>query len=229
MRADLDDELDARLLEVAGRTPSWCVSPGICPGQVVMSRHAEWALAFGGTPSPWAPLVALWRLGVWPLFMPGGSVLVYVPGAMKGLDPFPLCPHLPLVGGGPAPLEHLGVSASVLPATLPLAQLTDGDNERYPLGVHTPIGRDRDNVIVVKDRTVSRHQAWFVFRGGHFWVVDQQSSGGTFVDGQRVEGQMRVTPGTPFTLPAMKGTEIKLVLEVLGGLRRGSFGLVHRT
>lgn len=226
-RADLDEDLDGVLQQVASRSLPWCESPGVAPGQVLASRHAEWLLGCPDLPSPWLPLLALWKVGLWPMVLPAGRVLVYVPRDPPP-NPFPHCPPLPLVSGGPAPLEYLGTGASMLPASFPLAQLVEGETERHPLAVHTPIGRSHDNVVVLKERTVSRHQAWLVYRRGRFELVDQGSSGGTWLDRQRIDRPTTLEAGVAFSVPT-QGPPVTLKFQLLGGLRRGSFGLVHRT
>lgn len=48
----------------------------------VAACHARWLAAFGEDspgPSPWAPLWALWERGAWPMVLPEGAFLVYIP------------------------------------------------------------------------------------------------------------------------------------------------------
>jgi DNA-binding NtrC family response regulator len=55
------------------------------------------------------------------------------------------------------------------------------------------LGRESDNALSVPEAAVSRYHARFERReDGHFWVVDQGSTNGTFVNGRRVrEWQLR--------------------------------------
>ena len=57
------------------------------------------------------------------------------------------------------------------------------------------IGRSSDNNVVVNDEKVSRHHLQIVEddNGNHF-VVDLQSTNGTFVNGQRITGEMPLQP-----------------------------------
>jgi hypothetical protein len=48
------------------------------------------------------------------------------------------------------------------------------------------IGRSLDNQLVINDLGISRTHAKLVARSGHFSIRDQNSTSGTFVNGQRV-------------------------------------------
>jgi hypothetical protein len=61
------------------------------------------------------------------------------------------------------------------------------------------LGRRRDNQIVVDDARVSRSHAQLRLRFGHYVVYDLGSSGGTFVNGQRVE-ECVLRPGDVISL-----------------------------
>jgi pSer/pThr/pTyr-binding forkhead associated (FHA) protein len=49
------------------------------------------------------------------------------------------------------------------------------------------VGRAADNGIVLQDASVSGHHARFEMRGAQIVVIDQNSSNGTCVNGQRVQ------------------------------------------
>jgi hypothetical protein len=57
----------------------------------------------------------------------------------------------------------------------------------YPLqmGVNT-IGRDPSNYIVIKDRGISRNHAQLTLEPNGCWIADLESSGGTYVNGNRI-------------------------------------------
>lgn len=68
--------------------------------------------------------------------------------------------------------------------------------KEYPLrtGAQT-IGRGRDVDIAVYSATTSRHHARITLAGGAVTLQDLDSRHGTFVNGQRVSGEVRLEPG----------------------------------
>jgi pSer/pThr/pTyr-binding forkhead associated (FHA) protein len=56
-----------------------------------------------------------------------------------------------------------------------------------PAGPRTRIGRSPDCEIFLDDVTVSRKHAVVLERGGHWFIEDQGSLNGTFVNRRRVE------------------------------------------
>ena len=50
----------------------------------------------------------------------------------------------------------------------------------------TSIGRSHDNTVVIDDPRISRHHLEIRFIQDHFVVFDLSSTGGTFINGQRV-------------------------------------------
>ena len=50
----------------------------------------------------------------------------------------------------------------------------------------TSIGRSHDNTIVIDDPRISRHHLEIRFILDHFVAFDLQSTGGTFINGQRI-------------------------------------------
>ena len=72
------------------------------------------------------------------------------------------------------------------------------------------VGRHLSNDVVVQDLNVSRYHAEFVQdQSGRFTVIDQNSTGGTFVNGQRVS-QSPLYPGDIIHLAK---TKVKFILE----------------
>ncbi len=68
----------------------------------------------------------------------------------------------------------------------------------YPLaGAGVSVGRDADNTVPLPaDKTASRRHARFAVAGaGAFEVIDEGSSNGTFVNGQRIAGRQALSPG----------------------------------
>jgi FHA domain len=58
----------------------------------------------------------------------------------------------------------------------------------FGLDAVASLGRDVNNTIVLEDDFVSTHHATLTFRGRAWYVEDQGSTNGTFVNGNRVEG-----------------------------------------
>ncbi len=58
----------------------------------------------------------------------------------------------------------------------------------------TSIGRSHDNTIVIDDPRISRHHLEIRFINDHFVMFDLQSTGGTFINGKRVN-QGTALPG----------------------------------
>lgn len=54
------------------------------------------------------------------------------------------------------------------------------------------LGRDEGNDIVLDDEEVSARHARVIFTEGLFWVEDLQTTNGTFVNGERILGPMRL-------------------------------------
>lgn len=70
-----------------------------------------------------------------------------------------------------------------------------GLDERIPLSTYTTVGRAADNALVIDDSFTSSHHAEIV-RDGDAWLVrDLESTNGTWVNGDRIEGQAWVEPG----------------------------------
>jgi hypothetical protein len=60
------------------------------------------------------------------------------------------------------------------------------EGREHPLRHELSIGRDPENQIVLRGRTVSRYHAILTFVDGRWFVEDRGSANGTFVNGQRV-------------------------------------------
>jgi pSer/pThr/pTyr-binding forkhead associated (FHA) protein len=59
----------------------------------------------------------------------------------------------------------------------------------------TTLGRDVNNAIVVDDQFASAQHAVLTFRGRSWYVQDLESTNGTFVNGQPVEGAIPIGYG----------------------------------
>lgn len=71
-----------------------------------------------------------------------------------------------------------------------------GHGRRIPLTQdHLVVGRAATSDLRLDDEHVSRTHAALRQQGGHVWVQDLGSSGGTFVNGQKVTGPHELRPG----------------------------------
>jgi pSer/pThr/pTyr-binding forkhead associated (FHA) protein len=52
------------------------------------------------------------------------------------------------------------------------------------------IGRLEDNDLIIDDPRISRYHAELRYHEGHFQIVDMNSTGGTFVNGVKINGQV---------------------------------------
>jgi hypothetical protein len=108
-----------------------------------------------------------------------GALLVKDEGGAEATQTF-----TPEEGDEPAEaLEDLGVNGPAL-----VVRSGGGRaGEMFPLGGETTIGRSPDCGIFLDDVTVSRKHAILRERDGDFFIEDQGSLNGTFVNRKRVE------------------------------------------
>ncbi len=78
----------------------------------------------------------------------------------------------------------------------------------FPLLGRTTLGRSPDNAIVLSDGFVSTNHAVLSFRDGSWWLADLDSRNGSWVNGERITGEVRVRPGDSLSLGQVK---LKLV------------------
>src|SRR6266852_8569767 len=71
----------------------------------------------------------------------------------------------------------------------PILVFVEGNEQRNINLDHSPftVGRKMDKDLVIADPRVSRDHALIVSENGQFFVVDQGSKHGTFINGERVE------------------------------------------
>jgi len=79
--------------------------------------------------------------------------------------------------------------SSSISSVFPTAIFVQGSEQQTLSLNHTPftVGRKVDRDLVIADPRVSREHASIVAEDGHFFVIDQNSKHGTFVNGERVE------------------------------------------
>jgi pSer/pThr/pTyr-binding forkhead associated (FHA) protein len=80
--------------------------------------------------------------------------------------------------------------------------LVDGNGRRYQLRATaaTALGRATDNDIVIAHASVSRHHASIVPLDGGFALRDLGSQNGTYLAGQRIAGERKLTDGDDLRL-----------------------------
>jgi hypothetical protein len=89
-----------------------------------------------------------------------------------------------LESGELAPLEELGMEG---PALVVRAGGGRAGEHFAPQGERTSIGRSPDCDIFLDDVTVSRRHAVLIQRDGEFFIEDQGSLNGTFLNRRRIE------------------------------------------
>ncbi|HXJ62850.1 MAG TPA: FHA domain-containing protein, partial [Actinomycetota bacterium] len=80
------------------------------------------------------------------------------------------------------------MDTEALPTTgLPTLRRADGSPGEWVLGDDVSIGRPEGRpTVALDDSTVSRRHASISYREGRWWIADQGSTNGTFVNGARV-------------------------------------------
>ena len=78
-------------------------------------------------------------------------------------------------------------------ATL-VVRYPDGRTEEHPLEGSVTVGRAEGNGLVLPEGGVSRRHAQFTAVGADVYVEDAGSSNGTWLDGERVQGRVKVPP-----------------------------------
>jgi len=86
-----------------------------------------------------------------------------------------------------APISNPGGESG--PGAFPSLVLVQGSEQRTLPLIHSPfsVGRKIDKDLVIADPRVSRDHAQIISENGSYWVVDQGSKHGTYVNGRRVE------------------------------------------
>jgi len=82
----------------------------------------------------------------------------------------------------------------------------------FPLeGDQLVIGRDSSNSVAINDAEISRKHSRLTFQGGKYVLEDLGSTNGTFVNGQRLAGQVVLKPGDVVSL----GEQIVLMYDAI--------------
>src|SRR5512133_2399166 len=86
-----------------------------------------------------------------------------------------------------APMSNPGTTAGS--GAFPSLVLVQGSDQRSLPLIHSPftVGRKVDKDLVIADPRVSRDHAQIVHEAGVYWIIDQGSKHGTFVNGEKIE------------------------------------------
>lgn len=76
-----------------------------------------------------------------------------------------------------------------------LVTTPDGARVEYPLGSMNLLGRSVAQDIQVLDPQVSRRHAALTWVDGAFWLQDRSSQNGTYLNGKRIFGPLRLCDG----------------------------------
>ena len=100
-----------------------------------------------------------------------------------------------------------------LTSALPTLKYTDLDGEHFftIAADSTSIGRAPDQDLVLKEAYVSRRHAIITRQNGYFELTDQQSSHGTFLNGQRIE-QARLKSGDGLQFGSLNAATFRFLL-----------------
>lgn len=138
---------------------------------------------------------------------------------------------LPVTPRPAAPAKPVAEQPAGVPKVLANLVVRSGElkGQRFPIRVPiVNVGRAEYNDIVLPDATVSTQHAKLQRREGIWVLVDLESSNGTFVDGERVSGEVPLAPGalirfgevqtlfepTDDTIDAQKGGSTRLLSAI---------------
>lgn len=222
------EELEVALNESLGRAGALCVgAPVKDPPFVRIARNElAWLARDDDEPSPWGALLELWLMGAWPVWLPGGELLVYVPTRRDG--------NLEWVPESPTPWDLPAVAGELMTAfradwtdwkfrqkdaliTIPRYRVAAAGEDLlvvfdaewihpyvYPLRKREVIiGRVPGNDVVLAKGNVSKRHAAVICSDGRWFVGDMGSSGGTLLNGRKVTDPVLIEPGDRITFAGM--------------------------
>lgn len=106
-------------------------------------------------------------------------------------------PSVPLAA--PAPGASPGVGADPRPVLATLEIINEGVHKGKRFELRTPlahVGRGPHNDVLIGDESVSDTHAKLQRRGEHWYVIDMQSTNGTYVGGRRIKDEQELS-GSP--------------------------------
>lgn len=205
----------------------------------IARNELAWLARDDDEPSPWGPLLDLWTAGTWPVWMPDGEVMVYVPvrrgGAVAWAPDSPTYLELPAVAGELMTTFRMEWSDwkfrqkdalmtvpryRVAAAAEDLLVVFDSDWIHpyvFPLRKDEVIvGRTPDNTVTLHKGNVSRHHCAVLRSDGRWFIGDLNSAAGTLHNGKSVGEPELLEPGDRvtfcgFTLRVLQPGEVATV------------------
>ena len=104
----------------------------------------------------------------------------------------------------PAPAAVRQERPERIPVSRPYL-IRERTNEKIPINKTSfRIGKKPDfcNYVVTDNKTVSRNHAEVITRGGRYFIMDLESTNGTYVNGQKInpKTEVEIFPGTKIRL-----------------------------
>jgi len=179
------------VVEAAARTAYVAPIPVAPPPPPVTAAGDRTAFFSPSPPSPPSP----------PAAEAAGRTSVYAPsapppppsspseaaGRTSLFSPAPPPERTVVFGSVPPPLAPPAAAAAAVPkARLVPVESTGPAAKEHPLAAENTLGRVPENSIPVPHGSVSRHHATLRYADGAWWIVDQKSENGTWVNGERV-------------------------------------------
>jgi hypothetical protein len=222
------EELEVELMSSLERSASLCFGAPVKDPPLMRIARAElaWQARDDDEPSPWGPLLDIWLEGAWPVWLPHGEVLVYVPLRREE--------EIAWVPDSPTPWELPAVAGEMLTAyqmewadwkfrqkdallTIPRYRVAAAaedllvvfDSEWvhpyvYPLRKdEVIIGRVSGGDIIIPKGTVSKRHCALIRSDEQWFVGDAGSTGGTFLDGQKITAPTPIEAGARLTFGGM--------------------------
>jgi hypothetical protein len=245
------EELEEALKGSLARSGALCVGAPVKdpPFMRIARNELAWLARDDDEPSPWGPLLDLWAMGAWPVWLPGGEMLVYLPTRRDG--------NLLWVPESPTPWDLPAVAGELMTPfridwadwkfrqkdallTVPRYRVAAASEDLlvvfdtewihpyvYPLRKREVIvGRIPGNDVVLAKGNVSKRHAAILRSDGRWFVGDVGSSGGTFLNGRKVTEPVLLEPGdritfAGMTLRVLQPGEVALVAGPLVGEAAG--------
>ena len=115
-----------------------------------------------------------------------------------------------VVNAEPSTVGFSGVNEKIVgseSAAIAIAYLLASDGSRFDVHkLPSRVGKSQDNDIVIPDKFISRHHAIITHKNGFFYIVDDNSSNGVLVNGQKIAGEAKLTEGDKLSFGPYKMT-----------------------